>query len=43
MFSYNPEERPTFEQIRKHPWFDNPNYDHEAARSKLMTTVHQKQ
>jgi serine/threonine protein kinase len=32
LFAYDPEKRPTIEQIRSHPWMSKPDFAMENAR-----------
>ncbi len=32
LFNYDPERRPTINQIRAHPWFNKSGFDFEATR-----------
>jgi serine/threonine protein kinase len=32
LFSYDPEKRPTIDQIREHPWLNKPDFDFEQTR-----------
>lgn len=43
LFSYNPEQRPTIDQIRQHPWLNRPGFNFEATRSKLLHEIRSKQ
>lgn len=36
LFSYNPEDRPTLEQLKNHPWLTNYSFDHESMRQTLL-------
>lgn len=42
LFSYDPETRPTAEQIRQHPWMNHAGFDYEATRQRLIASAQQK-
>lgn len=42
LFQYDPENRPTIEQIRKHPWLNQEGFDFEQTRAKLLAAAAQK-
>ncbi len=42
LFSYDPDRRPTIEQLRAHPWLAAPAFDFEATRETLLAQVAQK-
>lgn len=39
MCAYDPAQRLSVDQIRAHPWFNKPSFDHEAAREKLVSRI----
>lgn len=42
MFSYDPENRPTIEQLKAHPWVAQAGFDYEGARAQLKQTAMEK-
>ena len=42
LFSYNPENRITLEQVRAHPWMQSPTFDFEATRTNLLERLAEK-
>ena len=42
LFSYNPEERLTLEQLKSHPWVTNSNIDYENMRQSLLAAAKEK-
>jgi serine/threonine protein kinase len=43
LFSYDPEKRPTIEQIRAHPWLNVPNFNMDEQRKDLLVKILEKQ
>jgi len=39
MFSYDPAQRITIQEIKQHPWFNDPSFDHEATRASLVSVL----
>jgi len=42
MFSYNPEERMTLDQLKSHPWIVNSSLDNENMRQTLLQAAQAK-
>lgn len=43
LFSYDPEKRPSMDQIRSHPWLQKPGFDFEKTRKELLFTIQKQQ
>ena len=39
LFSYDPEKRPTVEQVFAHEWMNKPGFDYETTRCNLIAEV----
>lgn len=39
LFQYEPEKRPSIDEIRAHPWLQNKSFDYEATRQQLLYDI----
>jgi len=43
MFSYDPEKRPSLNDLKAHPWMNHAGFDFEATRQDILAKLAQKQ